>query len=343
MGRLFWKLFVLFWAAMVLSFGIGVTLVRLVETSRPEPPSLEALHDRPPLLYPIMIGAGVAFGFSYFLAWYLSRPLRHLRGALRSVAQGNLAIRVRPMMGSRRDEIVDLGAEFDAMAIRLQQLVEGRQRLLHDISHELRSPLTRMQAAIGLLRQDPNRTETMIERIDAEAQRLDAMVGEVLTLARLEEGCTVITREKVDLIELLSAIVEDAAFEAEAAGRGIRFTAQGQFVAVVAAELLCRAFENIIRNAVKYTRNGTTVEVRAEVKPDGSLWVLVDDYGPGVPHDMLTKIFEPFLRLDATSGQSGFGLGLAIAKRAIASHGGTVWAESSDDGGLRICVELPSL
>lgn len=125
-----------------------------------------------------------------FLAWYLSRPLRHLREALLSVAQGNLATRVRPLMGRRRDEIVDLGADFDAMADRLQQLVEARQRLLHDISHELRSPLTRMQVAIGLLRQDPARTEAMVERIDAEAQRLDAMVGEVLTLARLEDTPT---------------------------------------------------------------------------------------------------------------------------------------------------------
>lgn len=340
MGRLSWKLFFSFWLAMMLSFGIGVTLKTLEERWHPQLLEEDMRHDRP-ILIPTLVGAGVSFFFSYGLAWYLSRPLRHLRWALHSVAQGHFATRVRPRMGRRRDEIVDLGEDFDAMADRLQQLIEARQRLLHDISHELRSPLTRMQVAIGLLRQDPARTAAMVERIDTEAQRLDAMVGEVLTLARLEQGGAVIAREKVDLIDLLAAIVEDAAFEAEATGRAVRFSSHGTFVTVVAAEILCRAFENIIRNAVKYTHDGTAVEVHAETGEDGILRVRVEDHGPGVPPEMLKKMFEPFVRLDATSGRSGFGLGLAIAQRAIESHGGKVWAESSPEGGLKVLVDLP--
>lgn len=301
------------------------------------------LSPRPPVLVPLMSGGLMALLFSSLLAWYLSHPLRTLSWALHAVSRGDFATRVRHRMGGRRDEIADLGSDFDRMADRLQQLVEGRQRLLHDISHELRSPLTRMQAAIGLLRQNPGKTAAMVERIDREADRLDAMVGELLTLARLEVGSEVISRERVDLIELLAAIVDDAAFEAEACGRGVRLSADGPFVCTIAAEVLCRAFENIIRNAVKYTAEGTIVEVTA-VTAQGGLRVAVVDHGPGVPEDMLDKIFEPFLRLDSTApATAGFGLGLAIARRAVESHGGVVLATIAPHGGLAIEITLPAV
>lgn len=337
MGRLFWKLFAAFWLAMMTSFFAGALFLGLFGHNGP-PDGRE-----PPLMVPAVAGALVSLVFSYGLAWYLSRPLRHLRQALHAVARGDFTVRVRPLIGRRRDEIADLGHDFDAMADRLQQLVEARQRLLHDVSHELRSPLTRMQAAIGLMRQDASKTEAMVDRMETEAQRLDAMVGEVLTLARLEVGSDVIPRERVDLVELVAAIAEDAAFEAEAAGRQVRFSAHGAFVTTVAAEVLCRAFENIIRNAVKYTAEGTAVDVTAEVLPGtGELRVVVEDRGPGVPDDMLGKIFEPFLRLEASPQHEGYGLGLAIARRAIESHHGRVWAErASPAGGLRLEVRLP--
>ncbi|PWC91468.1 hypothetical protein TSH100_00905 [Azospirillum sp. TSH100] len=303
--------------------------------------SVWTLKPQPSILIPLVSGGLVALLFSSVLAWYLSRPLRTLSWALHAVSRGDFTTRVRHRMGGRRDEIAALGSDFDRMADRLQQLVEGRQRLLHDISHELRSPLTRMQAAIGLLRQNPGKTAAMVERIDREADRLDAMVGELLTLARLEVGSEVISRERVDLIELLAAIVDDAAFEAEACGRGVRLTADGPFVCTVAAEVLCRAFENIIRNAVKFTAEGTVVEVTAATG-QGGLRVSVVDHGPGVPEDMLDKIFEPFLRLDATApATAGFGLGLAIARRAVESHGGMVMATSAPQGGLAIEIGLP--
>ncbi|MGQ9370669.1 ATP-binding protein [Azospirillum sp. ST 5-10] len=315
-------------------------LSRVAAIDRPPPP--------PTLAVPIVSGAVISLLFSSFLAWYLSRPLHHLRWALHSVALGNFATRVGPRMGTRRDEIVDLGRDVDRMADRLQRLVETRQRLLHDLSHELRSPLTRMQAAIGLLRQTPARAPDMLERIEREAERLDGMVGELLTLARLEVGGGVIVRERVDLIELLGAIVEDAAFEAQACGRSVRMASQGRFVATVAGEVLCRAFENIIRNAVKFTAPETAVEVTATVGPEQRwLRVEVEDHGPGVPVDMLDRIFEPFLRLESarpesTSSSAGFGLGLAIARRAIESHGGAVVAALAHHGGLRVTITLPA-
>lgn len=424
MGRLFWKLFLSFWLAMVLSFVAGVTylhlngdrnegdnlaglkagfMLRTAENllsrsgpdglrvvlsdwnASPEAPHLTLLDaqnrllDGPPVILggsrraiiaadgesyvlvtdvtsidtptgppsiavPLISGAVVAFLFSSFLAWYLSRPLHHLRWALHSVAQGDFATRVQPRMGTRRDEIVDLGQDFDSMATHLQHLVEARQRLLHDISHELRSPLTRMQAAIGLLRQTPSKIATTLDRIEREAERLDAMVGELLTLARLEVGMGVIARERVDLIELLAAIAEDAAFEAEAHGRVVHFSAEGQFVSTVAGEVLYRAFENIIRNAVKFTAEGTAVDISARPSPDSTqLRITVEDQGPGVPADMLERIFEPFLRVDTEQPASGFGLGLAIARRAIESHGGHVHADLGSRGGLRVSITLPAV
>lgn len=291
---------------------------------------------------PLASGAVIGFLFSLFLAWYLSRPLRHLRWALHSVAEGKFDTRVQPLMGSRRDEIVDLAHDFDSMAAQLQQLVEARQRLLHDISHELRSPLTRLQVAIGLLRQNPARTEVMLERIDHESERLNTLVEQVLTLARIEVGTGVVPRERVDLIELIAEIAADASFEAEATGRGVNIKTKGSFVSNVNGEILCRAFENIIRNAVKFTAPGTYVDVEAAPDAAGqNLCVSVEDHGPGVPPDMLAKIFEPFLRVETEQPAVGFGLGLAIAHRAILSHNGQIQAETPAQGGLRIKIIVP--
>lgn len=346
-GRLFWKLFFCFWLAMVLSFLAGTSYLWLIgHEAEVERLAAAAALDlkKPSPTIPIISGAVVSFFFSAFLAWYLSRPIHHLRRALHEVAQGNFDIRVRSHIGMRRDEIADLGRDFDSMAAQLQQLEEARQRLLHDVSHELRSPLTRMQVAIGLLRQNPAKAETMLERIDREAERLNAMVEELLTLARLEVGSDAIARERVDLIELLAAIVEDAAFEAESCGRAVHLASEGQFISMVSGEVLCRAFENIIRNAVKFTAEGTAVEVRAAPSADGSrLGVSVEDRGPGVPVAMLDRIFDPFVRVETGHSASGFGLGLAIARRAIESHGGQIQAEIAPHGGLRVSITLPAI
>lgn len=307
-------------------------------------PAIEVGPISAPMAVPIVSGAVVGFLFSLFLAWYLSRPLQHLRWGFDAVAQGRFDTRIMPRMGRQRDEIVDLARDFDKMAARLQALVDARQRLLHDISHELRSPLTRLQVAIGLAKQNPQKTDQMLERIDHEAERLDAMVEELLTLARLESGPETLPRERVDLIELLGAIAEDAAFEAQAAGKSVDFSATGRFVADVSGELLYRAFENVIRNAVKFTRPGTCVTVEARIRGSGEggdLDILVTDHGPGVPVDMLDRIFEPFLRVDVGVGVTGFGLGLAISRRAIESHGGRIRADLAGDGGLLMRITLP--
>lgn len=347
MSRLFWKLFACLWMSMLLSFVAGISYLHLSEAEpRPPPPPRRSAEDAPRgpnFLIPVVSGASVAFPVGLFLAWYLSRPLRHLKASLRAVAEGDFTTRVGPHLGRRRDEIVDLCQEFDAMADRLQGLIEARQRLLHDVSHELRSPLARLQVAVGLVRQNPAKAQDMLVRIERESQRLDALIGEVLTLARLEDRPEASRRERVDLIELLVVIAQDASFEAEASGRRVEVAAEGQFVAAVRAEIICRAFENVIRNAVRHTAPGTAVTVRATVGQGGKrLTVEVSDHGPGVAPDMLERIFEPFLRVGGDDrSEGGYGLGLTIARRAIESHGGRISAALGESGGLVVRLVLP--
>lgn len=338
-GRLFWKLVLALWFSMSLSIAGCIMYLRVTGHRFPENDPILG----PVLLVPLISGALATFLTSVVLAWYLSRPLHHLRWALHRVTEGRFDTRVQPLMGRQRDEIVDLGQDFDRMAAQLQHLTESRDALLHDISHELRSPLTRMQAAIGLLRQDPSQTEVMIDRIEHESERLDALVEELLTLYRLEAGPAGVARERVDVIELLHAISEDADFEARASLRAVAIDAPGQFVAEVNGELIYRSFENVIRNAVKFTAPGTTVEIRARVVEDGSvLATSVEDRGPGVPPEMLEAIFEPFTRVESDDPVRGAGLGLAIARRTVTMHDGHISAALREGGGLVVTMSLPA-
>ena len=297
----------------------------------------------PPPIAPwelIVIGIATSLAFSMLLAWYLVRPIRSLRWAFDAAAAGRLETRVSPLMGRRRDEIADLGRDFDRMAQQLQNLVSAQRRLLHDVSHELRSPLARLQAAIGLARQQPAKLDTSLERIEREAMRLDSMVGEVLALARLESGTASRMKERVDLAYIAASIAEDARFEAEALGRNVRFNASGDAPVIGNADLLHRAVENIVRNAVKFTRQGTTVDVRVHTTRTSAI-LTVTDHGPGIAAGELEKVFDPFYRGDAGMGTSGFGLGLAIAQRAVDAHGGAIKAANVPGGGLEVEVDLP--
>ncbi|MES2946162.1 MAG: HAMP domain-containing sensor histidine kinase [Pseudomonadota bacterium] len=338
-SRLFWKLFFSLWLAMMFSFACGFLFLHL---SGQRPPDGNDKGPLPPFVFALVF----SFLFSMGLAWYLSRPLHHLRWALRRAANAQFDTRVLPLMGQRRDEIVDLAGEFDNMAARLQQLTRQRQQLFHDVSHELRSPLARMQAAIGLLQQNPALLGNMLGRIEAETGRMDALIEELLTLHRLEAGSPHSPREALDVVELLTAIAHDASFEASVRNCSVVLQTDVQFVAKVDGELIYRAFENVVRNAVKYTAEGTSVEisVRLVQAPDGAqaasqkLEVSVQDQGPGVPAEYCETIFEPFKRLENSS--PGTGLGLAIARRAIASHGGTIHARPGPQGGLLVVMVL---
>jgi two-component system OmpR family sensor kinase len=301
---------------------------------------------RPPSPWlPLATGVAASLIFGVLLSWYVGRPVRVLRGAFDALSQGRLETRVSGTMGREGGEVADLARDFDGMADRLQTLITAQRSLLHDVSHELRSPLARLQAAIGLARQNPQKRDSSLDRIELEAQRVDALVEQLLTLSRLEAlaGDTTPERlETVDLMDLVAAIVEDARFEADANGRSVTFSSAGEAVAPVRAELLHRAVENVIRNAVKYTAPGTAVDVRAEADRAARLFtVRVADRGPGVPDEELQTIFEPFYRGTTGAPARGFGLGLAISRRAVEAHGGRVLAKNRPEGGLEVEIRLP--
>ncbi|ARQ12471.1 sensor histidine kinase protein (plasmid) [Rhizobium etli] len=286
----------------------------------------------------ILVASTIAAGA---LARYLIRPVVHLRDGLSALAHGRFDFRIGDKMAGRKDEVTALAYDFDASAARLQELQDAQQRLFHDVSHELRSPLSRLQAAVGVLRQSPAKLGVMLDRMDREVERLDTLVGEVLTLARLTAGSgRPLKTQTLDIIELLNEILGDAAFEAHAREVEITTSVDGIFRAEVEGELIYRALENVVRNAVKYTAEHSRVTVACETMAD-RLRICVTDQGPGVGRDELERIFQPFSRGKDAMPRGGYGLGLAIARQAIERHGGRVHASLPEAGGLAITLELP--
>jgi signal transduction histidine kinase len=278
--------------------------------------------------------------FAALLAWYFARPIRSLRQAFEAASQGDLAPRFAGA-GKRGDELTDLGRDFDRMTARLRSLMDGQRRLLHDVSHEMRSPLARLQAAIGLAHQNPARMASSFQRIERESVRMDKLVDELLTLSRLEAGALSGAREEIDVAELLHGIVGDAHFEATAQGRNVAAHGTADVVLLGQADLLARAIENVVRNAIKHSPEGETIVVDTAVD-GGTLRIRVLDRGPGVAAEDLQAIFEPFFRSSGTEKDvEGHGLGLAIARQVVQQHGGTIGAVNRDGGGLCVEIALP--
>jgi two-component system OmpR family sensor kinase len=276
------------------------------------------------------------------LAWYVAKPIRSLRRAFEAASSGRLDHRIAPVMGTRQDELADLGREFDRMAERLQDSMSRQRRLLHDVSHEVRSPLARLQAAVGLLRQKASVQDGTIDRIEEEIARIDRLVGDLLKLSRIEAGELAEDAEAIDLLELVSEVICDADFEAQTAGRRIAWTLKAGASLVGRPEMLHVAFENILRNALKHAPQSETVTVETVLDDAGSRYLFrVLDSGPGVPEDELGRLFTPFFRTDRASSTEGYGLGLAIARRSIEAHGGTIRAQNRPAGGLSVEIALP--
>jgi two-component system, OmpR family, sensor histidine kinase CpxA len=284
----------------------------------------------------------------YLLSWYLTKPVVRLRAATRRLAAGDLSARSGAPLGHGHDEIAGLMRDFDTMAERLEGLVKAQSRLLNDISHELRSPLARLSVALGLARRrsDPSSAD-MLDRIELEASRLNELIARILTLARLEDGEQQLPHTAVPLNELVLNVAEDAEFEAQARHCHVRCKIpEGDWNVRGNASLLHSAIENVVRNAVRYTREGTAVDIELE-KIDGpngpEARVRVTDSGPGVPEDALEKLFQPFYRLDDARGRltGGVGLGLSITERAVRFHGGRVSALNRAGGGLSVEICIP--
>lgn len=272
----------------------------------------------------------------YAFARYLTNPIRQLQSAVDCFGRGDFTARA---VVNRGDEIGQLARAFNQMAERIQMLMAAERRLLLDISHELRSPLARLSVAVELARMGED-VPSHINRIQKEADRLNALVGELLQVTRVEGDASQLHSEPVPLDELVADVVEDGRLEAEARGCGIFFDAQPVSIAGD-AELLRRATENVIRNGVRYSPPGKDLEVRLQ-RVDHRAVIQVRDYGPGVPEDSLNRIFDAFYRVDSDRGRAsgGVGLGLAIARRAIELHHGTVTARNASPG-LIVEIDLP--
>ena len=289
---------------------------------------------------PIVAATLASLLFAALLAWYFSRPIRALQRAFDAAAAGDLAPRfahAAPRLIG--DELAELGHDFDRMSAQLRALMDGQRRLLHDVSHELRSPLARLQAAIGLAHQRPDRLQASLERIERESVRMDRLVGELLTLSRLEAATTLPATEPVDLVEMVDQIADDARFEA---GAVVDVDAPEPVTVRGAPDLLWSAVENIVRNAVKHGAGGP---VNVCLHPDGDLvHIEVLDKGPGIAPEHLGDVFEPFFRSNPTRNNvDGHGLGLAIAKRVVETHGGRISAANRAEGGLRVTITLPRI
>jgi two-component system, OmpR family, sensor histidine kinase CpxA len=298
-----------------------------------------------PALVILVMSSGIA---CYFLSWYLTKPIVRLRAATHRLAAGDLTARTGAPASKRRDEVASLMRDFDTMAERLETLVKAQSRLLNDISHELRSPLARLNVALGLARQRAGVGSTdMLDRIELEASRLNELIGRILTLARLEDGEQDVPQTPVPLQELVANVAEDAEFEAQARNCHVQTVIpEGDWGVRGNASLLHSAIENVVRNAIRYTQERSSVEIELESEEgaNGPEAVLkVSDSGPGVPPDALGKLFEPFYRLDDARGRltGGAGLGLAITERAVRFHGGKVTAFNRSEGGLRVEIRLP--
>lgn len=307
----------------------------------PFQPSFQTLGLR--LLVVLVIG-GI---FCYWLARYLTTPLLKLRTTTNELAGGNLGARVSTKLARRRDEVGQLGRDFNSMAERLESMVKAQQRLLGDISHELRSPLARLGVALGLARQRSGpEANGALDRIERESDNLNEMISQLLTLTRLESGTDGRRRTEVDLAALVKEVANDADFEARSLNRSVQVVSSDNCSIKGVEELLRSAVENVVRNAVRYTPEGTSVEVALRRQNGGSdniAVISVRDRGHGVPEEALEKIFRPFYRTeDARDRQSGggTGLGLAITERAVQMHGGTVEAANANGGGLSVEMRL---
>jgi two-component system sensor histidine kinase CpxA len=289
-----------------------------------------------PIPYYLWIGAA-AFAFCYILTLLLGSPLRSLEHVVERFGKGDLSARA----GTRRqDEFGKLASSFNLMAERIETLLTAERRLLQDVSHELRSPLARLEFAVELARTSPDRGKAL-DRIKKEANRLSTLVSELLQVTRAESDPQSRNLCAIPLRGLLEEVIGDAAVESQARDIALRLDAAEPLELRGDRELLRRAIENVLRNAIRYAPERTLVEISLRKRGENAL-IAVRDYGPGVPEESLSSLFNPFFRVEADRNRDsgGVGLGLSIAQRAVALHQGIIQARNGQPG-LLVEIELP--
>ncbi len=332
MRRLFLTIFLWFWLTLI---GVSLLLLLLIAHAGFGSRSLIRLSIHDMMVFSI---AGAVF--CYFISRYLTEPLRKLGYAASQIADGRLETRADPSLGKRRDEIADLARNFDIMAERIEALITGQRKLLGDVSHELRSPLSRLIVALSLVRQGhPEEAEENLERIGLEARRLDTLIGQLLVLTRMDSGVDRALPAPFDLTSLVQEVASDGNFEARARNRSVVVDHVDPCTLTGFEESMRSAVENVVRNAIRHTREGTAVSISLRVRESRAA-IQVRDHGPGVPENMLAEIFLPFRRV-AGPDAGGAGLGLAIAERAVGLHKGTIRATNMGGGGLLVEIDVP--
>jgi len=327
--------------------GLYFLVHRLPDVRRPWWPHL------PPAAIPVSLVV------TFFFAYLLTRPVRRLSVALRRFSAGDMDVRLSIAPSRWKDfggaDIRTLMLDFNDMAGRIKELMEAQKLLVRDISHELRSPLARLQVALEIAREESPASTEILDQASAEADRVNALISELLTLSLMESMRQTPAPETFSLGEIFESLLPDMSFEAEANGASIQYHSSGEECELRGQpEMLRRALENIIRNAIRYTPSGEAVEITianpadlSQVNPQSAsntrLEIVIADRGPGVPEAYLSEIFRPFFRVDmAREGATGgFGVGLAIAERAIHLHSGTIRVKNRDGGGLLVFVSLP--
>jgi two-component system, OmpR family, sensor histidine kinase CpxA len=283
----------------------------------------------------------------YYLARYLTKPIQRLRTATRRIAAGQLDTRIEEGVPRNGDELGGLARDFNSMADQIQQLLTSQRQLLYDISHELRSPLARINVALDTLRTRLHQ-EPLLGRIEGDLQQLNEMIGRILTVAKLETTAALPSTHPVELVPLLESIASDADFEARENGSSVELAETSEATVNGDPNLLRSAIENVVRNAVRFTSPGSCVEMRVKVTNSGERFralVRIRDHGPGVPEEELGNIFKAFYRVTDTGSRNtrGVGLGLSITDKIIRLHGGTISASNVENGGLLVEIELPAI
>lgn len=314
--------------------GEEFVLVLKMDFPRPPPPFGVDWKTRIIRILAVLLTAGIV---CYALVLYLVSPILQLRQASKTLANGDLQTRIE---SKRRDEIGQLARDFDEMAERIESLISSQQRLTRDVSHELRSPLARMNVALELAKVKANKeTQGLIERIETESQRLNEMISNILILSKLESKSETIEKTEVDLTNIFQNVVEDANFEAKAKNKSVVLLQKDKAILNGNSRLIGSAIENVLRNAVRYTKD--KVEASLIVKNDNAV-ITIRDYGEGIPEKDLEEIFRPFYRVsearDRKSG--GIGIGLSITEQAVQAHQGTVTAKNVKNG-LQVEIKLP--
>ena len=328
-------------AATKISDGKGANYVFLIQYKRPPQTTLLGeLRNRYLQILVLILTAGLV---CYGLARYLSSPIGKIRKATKRFAEGDLQTRVGAQIGKRRDELASLARDFDEMAERIENLLTSQKRLTQDISHELRSPLARMNVALELAKQKSvnETTAPLLTRIETESNRLNEMIGRLLILSKLESGARDFNKQKVNLTKLVETVAADADFEAKANNKVVKILEKQDCYVFGNENLLRSAVENVLRNAVRYTKENTAVEILLR-NGGGQAKIAVRDYGEGVPEAELEKLFRPFYRIGEARERKtgGIGLGLAIAERAVHAHEGTIKAQNTENG-LLVEIKLP--